>query len=145
MIITTITAKLDEVINSKFIESSCFMGRYTVYGSGADCKSAVNDSGGSIPPRPTTRSVPSTYNVTLAQFEDTAKGKSSGAHSDADLNARVGEIAPLADRYRLLLQGRSSMAEHRSLKPLYPSEGGSERSSRSALTKYRPFQQSING
>ena len=54
------------------------MGRYTVYGSGADCKSAVNDSGGSIPPRPTNRSIPSTYNVTLAQFEDTAKGKSSG-------------------------------------------------------------------
>jgi hypothetical protein len=46
----------------------------------------------------------STYNVTSAQFEDTAKGKSSGAHSDAALHARVGEIAPLADRYRLLYQ-----------------------------------------
>ncbi len=30
-----------------------YMGRYTVSGSGADCKSAVNDSGGSTPSLPT--------------------------------------------------------------------------------------------
>ena len=29
------------------------MGRYTVSGSGADCKSVVNDSGGSTPSLPT--------------------------------------------------------------------------------------------
>ena len=34
-------------------ESSIYMGRYTVLGSGADCKSAVNDSPGSNPGRPT--------------------------------------------------------------------------------------------
>ena len=61
------------------------MRRYSVEGSGPDCKSGVTDSVGSIPTRRTNRSIPSTYNVTLAQFEDTAKGKSSGAHSDADL------------------------------------------------------------
>ena len=31
----------------------CYMGRYTVSGSGADCKSVVFDSGGSTPSLPT--------------------------------------------------------------------------------------------
>ena len=79
------------------------MGGYTVSGSGARCKRAAKGSGGSTPSPPTIRLILSTYNVISAQFEDAAKGRSSGAHSDADLNARVGEIAPLADRYRLLL------------------------------------------
>ena len=46
---------VQEVISSSLIEYFVmfYVGRYTVSGSGADCKSAVLDSGGSTPSLPT--------------------------------------------------------------------------------------------
>ena len=47
--------KIPEVVSSNLAGSfaMCYVGRYTVSGSGADCKSAVLDSGGSTPSLPT--------------------------------------------------------------------------------------------
>ena len=46
----------------RLLPSNRFMGRYTVSGSGADCKSVVNDSGGSTPSLPTIKTRHSKFN-----------------------------------------------------------------------------------
>ena len=108
-----------------------------------DCKSKAKATQVQILSSPTNRSIPSTYNVTLAQFEDTAKGKSSGAHSDADLkrtgrrNSAVSGSLP-----SIIIKGSGVTATRRSLKP-GPSEGVILGSNPSSPANYRPFLQII--